>query len=44
LLPTLPIPFGDIPGIDLNGVVARDTSDLSYRRPLTNLREPFVPS
>ncbi|SFO35712.1 nuclear transport factor 2 family protein [Sphingomonas sp. OK281] len=44
LLPTLPIPFGDIPGIDLNGIVARDTSDLSYRRPLTNLREPFVPS
>ena len=44
LLPTLPIPFGDIPGIGLNGVVARDTSDLSYRRPLTNLREPFVPS
>ncbi len=44
LLPTLPIPFGDVPGIDLNGVVARDTTDLSYRRPLTNLREPFVPS
>ncbi len=44
LLPTLPIPFGDVPGIDLNGIVARDTSDLSYRRPLTNLREPFVPS
>ena len=44
LLPTLPIPFGDVAGIDLNGVVARNTSDLSYRRPLTNLREPFVPA
>jgi hypothetical protein len=44
LLPSTPIPFGDVPGIGLNGVAARDTSDLSYRRPLTNLRAPFVPS
>jgi 3-phenylpropionate/cinnamic acid dioxygenase small subunit len=43
LLPTAPIPFGDVPGIALNGVAARDGSDLSYRRPLTNLREPFLP-
>jgi hypothetical protein len=40
LLPSAPIPFGDIPGIGLNGQATRDTDDLSYRRPLTNLR-PF---
>jgi 3-phenylpropionate/cinnamic acid dioxygenase small subunit len=44
LLPTMPIPFGDVPGIDLNGVATRDASDLSYHRPLTNLRPPNIPS
>jgi hypothetical protein len=44
LLPTLPIPFGDVPGIHLNGVASRDGDDLSYRRPLINLREPNIPS
>ena len=44
VLPTMPIPFGDVPGIHLNGVASRDTDDLSYRRPLTNLREPNIPS
>ena len=43
LLPTLPIPFGDIVGIDLNGAAARGTADVSYRRPLTNLRAPHQP-
>ncbi|TXC70283.1 nuclear transport factor 2 family protein [Sphingomonas ginsenosidivorax] len=43
LLPTMPIPFGDVPGIDLNGRATRDPDDLSYRRPLTNLRPPFRP-
>jgi hypothetical protein len=43
VLPTMPIPFGDVPGIDLNGVAARNASDLSYRRPLTNLRKPNIP-
>lgn len=44
LLPTMPIPFGDIAGIDLNGIATRDETDLSYRRPLTNLRPPNVPA
>jgi 3-phenylpropionate/cinnamic acid dioxygenase small subunit len=44
VLPTMPIPFGDVPGIHLNGVASRDTDDLSYRRPLTNLRDPNIPS
>ncbi|MEO6248273.1 MAG: nuclear transport factor 2 family protein [Sphingomicrobium sp.] len=44
VLPTVPLPFGDVPGIDLNGLTARDSSDLSYRRPLTNLRAPNTPS
>lgn len=44
LVPSLPIPFGDVAGIELNGIGARDESDISYRRPLTNRRPPFVPS
>lgn len=38
LLPSTPIPFADVPGIALNGPATRDFDDLSYRRPLTNLR------
>lgn len=44
LVPTLPIPFGDVPGIELNGVPTRGKSDPSYQRPLTNKRPPFIPS
>lgn len=44
VLPTMPIPFGDVAGIHLNGIASRDKDDLSYRRPLTNLREPNVPA
>ena len=43
LPPAGPIPFGDVPGIALNGVATRDADDVSYRRPLTNLREPNIP-
>jgi SnoaL-like domain len=38
LQPSLPPPFGDVPGIGLNGVSARDQSDPSYQRPLVNRR------
>ena len=38
LLPTLPIPFTDVPGVNLNGIAARSKQDISYRRPLTNKR------
>jgi SnoaL-like domain len=38
LQPSLPPPFGDVVGIELNGVSARDGSDPSYMRPLVNKR------
>jgi hypothetical protein len=44
LVPTLPIPFGEVPGVDLNGVPSRSIEDPSYQRPLTNKRETNVPS
>jgi len=43
LVPTLPIPFMDVPGIHLNGAPSRDPRDPSYQRPLTNKREPRKP-
>jgi hypothetical protein len=43
MVPTLPIPFADVPDIDGNGAPARSPEDPSYRRPLINLRQPFVP-
>ena len=38
LQPSMPPPFGDVPGIGDNGVSARDSSDPSYIRPLVNRR------
>ena len=35
-----PIPFAEIPDVHTNGVPGRDKDDPSYRRPLTNKREP----
>jgi SnoaL-like domain len=43
LQPSLPPPFGDVPGIGDNGVSARDRSDPSYMRPLRNVRKPNRP-
>jgi hypothetical protein len=43
LVPTMPIPFADVPGIHLNGAPARSKDDPSYQRPLANKRKPFVP-
>lgn len=43
MVPTMPIPFGDVPGIHLNGEPARDRTDPSYQRPLVNRREPHIP-
>jgi hypothetical protein len=43
LLPSIPIPFSDVPDLYGNGAPARDRSDPSYRRPLTNLRERNIP-
>ncbi|MUL80497.1 MULTISPECIES: nuclear transport factor 2 family protein [unclassified Mycolicibacterium] len=43
LLPTMPIPFADVPDIAVNGRSARDRSDPSYQRPLVNSRKRHIP-
>jgi SnoaL-like domain len=43
MVPTMPIPFADIPDINLNGAPARGKEDPSYQRPLTNKRKPHTP-
>jgi hypothetical protein len=43
MVPTMGIPFADVPGIDLNGVSSRSKDDPSYQRPLVNKRKPFTP-
>ena len=44
MVPTMPIPFADVPDINLNGAPARSPEDPSYRRPLTNTRKLHIPS
>jgi SnoaL-like domain len=44
LVPTMPIPYADVPDIHLNGRPSRSREDPSYQRPLTNIRKPQVPS
>jgi hypothetical protein len=39
MVPTMGIPFADVPDIHANGIPARSKEDLSYRRPLTNRRK-----
>lgn len=41
--PAMPLPFGDVPGIEINGTSRRDRDDISYVRPLTNRRAPSIP-
>ncbi len=43
IVPTLPIPFADVPDIHQNGAPSRSKDDSSYRRPLTNRRKPHIP-
>lgn len=43
LVPTMPIPFADVPDIDGNGAPSRSTDDPSYQRPLVNRREANAP-
>jgi len=43
LVPTLPIPFSDVPDIDRNGTPSRSREDPSYQRPLRNRRAEHVP-
>lgn len=39
MVPTMPIPFADVPDIDGNGAPSRDGADPSYQRPLINRRQ-----
>ena len=39
VVPTMPIPFADVPEVHLNGEALRNEDDISYRRPLTNRRQ-----
>jgi hypothetical protein len=43
MVPTMGIPFADVPGINLNGTPSRDKKDPSYHRPLVNKRDLHVP-
>lgn len=44
MLPTMPLPFADVPDIFENGAPARNTTDPSYQRPLTNRRRRQIPT
>ncbi len=39
IVPTMPLPFADVPGIHANGAPCRSHDDPSYQRPLTNRRQ-----
>jgi len=43
MVPTMAIPFAEVPDINLNGAASRDKQDISYRRPLTNRRGLHIP-
>jgi len=43
LVPTLPLPFADVPDLYENGRPSRSKSDPSYQRPLSNRRMSFIP-
>ena len=43
MVPTLPIPFAEVPDIHVNGAASRSKEDSSYRRPLTNKRKSQIP-
>ena len=38
MVPTMPLPFADVPDLHVNGAPSRSPSDPSYLRPLTNKR------
>jgi hypothetical protein len=44
MVPTLPIPFAEVPDIHVNGAPLRSKEDPSYRRPLTNKRVRRIPT
>lgn len=44
MIPTMAIPFANVPDLHLNGVPSRSKEDPSYRRPLINRRERHTPA
>jgi SnoaL-like domain len=44
MVPTMPIPFADLPDISANGTPTRGKADPSYQRPLINKRKAHIPS
>ncbi|HSA53871.1 MAG TPA: nuclear transport factor 2 family protein [Yinghuangia sp.] len=44
MLPTMPLPFADVPDIFANGAPSRSKEDPSYQRPLVNVRAESIPS
>jgi hypothetical protein len=44
MVPTMAIPFANVPDLHQNGAPSRSRDDLSYRRPLTNRREKRLPA
>jgi len=44
MIPSMAIPFAEVPGVHTNGVPARSRQDISYRRPLSNRRALGLPS
>jgi hypothetical protein len=43
VVPTMAIPFAEVPDIHLDGAPSRSVQDPSYRRPLLNTRQSHIP-
>jgi len=43
MVPTMPLPFADVPDVNGNGAPSRGRGDPSYQRPLINRRTKSVP-
>ncbi|HME74827.1 MAG TPA: nuclear transport factor 2 family protein [Mycobacterium sp.] len=43
MIPTMPLPFAEVPDIHCNGTPSRSRADPSYERPLVNQRERRTP-
>jgi hypothetical protein len=43
MVPTMPLPFAEVPDIHGNGAPSRSTADPSYQRPLGNRRRLHNP-
>ena len=44
MVPTMPIPFADVPDLHGNGAPSRSKDDPTYARPLVNKRKQTIPS